>query len=142
MTAVDSEKGLDDKTRIQPDGRMPLAGSVPLPYPLDAMPRPCCQRKIQSMPGSSYFKPAGIPLDQLEEEVLGLDEYEALRLADHKGLSQTEAAARMGISRQTFSRILGRARSTVARCLSQGLAMRIEGGAVRLSGRARRTRKA
>jgi predicted DNA-binding protein (UPF0251 family) len=39
----------------------------------------------------------------------------------------------MGISRQTFSRILGRARHTVATCLTQGLALRIDGGKVELS---------
>ena len=39
----------------------------------------------------------------LEEIVLGLDELEAMRLADLEGLYQAEAAAQMGVSRQTLS---------------------------------------
>jgi len=41
--------------------------------------------------------------------VLKPDEVEALRLADLEDLYQEEAAASMGISRQTFGRILERA---------------------------------
>jgi predicted DNA-binding protein (UPF0251 family) len=77
-----------------------------------------------------YFKPAGIPLRELDERVLPLDEFEALRLADRDGLPQREAARQMGVSRQTFSRILASARRTVAACLVEGLAVRIEGGAI------------
>lgn len=94
------------------------------------MARPCCPRRIATLPGVVFFKPAGIPLRDLEERVLSLDEFEALRLADREGLPQLDAARRMGISRQTFSRILGRARHTVATCLTQGMAVRIEGGVV------------
>ena len=90
------------------------------------MARPCCPRRIATLPGVVYFKPAGIPLRDLAERTLCLDEFEALRLSDRDGLAQTEAAQRMGISRQTFSRILARARQTVATCLTEGLAVRIE----------------
>ncbi len=40
-----------------------------------------------------------------------------MRLADIEGLYQDAAAERMGVSRQTYARILGRARSAVARSL-------------------------
>ena len=96
------------------------------------MARPHCPRRIASLPGVVYFKPAGIPLRELEEKVLSLDEFEALRLADVEGMQQLAAASLMGISRQTFSRILARARQTVATCMTQGMAIRIEGGAVHL----------
>ena len=96
------------------------------------MARPCCPRRIATLPGVVYFKPAGIPLRELEERVLSLDEFEALRLADVDGLPQLDAARLMGISRQTFSRILARARQTVATCLTTGMAVRIEGGVVHL----------
>lgn len=96
------------------------------------MARPCCSRRIATLPGVVYFKPAGIPLRDLEESILTLDEFEALRLADVEGLPQLEAARLMGISRQTFSRILARARHTVATCLTQGMAVRIEGGVIHL----------
>lgn len=94
------------------------------------MARPTSPRTIANLPGVVYFKPAGIPLRDLAERVLTLDEFEALRLADMDGLPQLDAAKLMGISRQTFSRILGRARQTVATSLTEGTAIRIEGGKV------------
>ena len=97
------------------------------------MARPCCPRHIATLPGVVFFKPSGIPLADLEERILPLDELEALRLADRDGLPQAEAARRMGVSRQTFSRILARARRTVATCLTDGMAVRIEGGTVVVS---------
>ena len=70
------------------------------------MARPKRCRRIRSTPGSSYFKPRGIPLSVLEEVVLSFDEFEAVRLADLDGLYQDQAAEKMGISRQTFGRII------------------------------------
>jgi predicted DNA-binding protein (UPF0251 family) len=61
----------------------------------------------------------------LEEIDLAADELEALRLADCEMLYRQPAAARMGVSRQTFDRILRRARAKVARALVQGHAIRI-----------------
>jgi predicted DNA-binding protein (UPF0251 family) len=72
-----------------------------------------------------YFKPRGIPMLQLEEVALSLDELEALRLADLEGLYQEVAAAQMGISRQTFGAIVQRARRKVAEALLHGKALRI-----------------
>jgi uncharacterized protein len=48
---------------------------------------------------------------------IGLDELEAIRLADVEGLYQDAAARRMGVSRQTYGRVLARARHTVAASL-------------------------
>ena len=69
------------------------------------MARPVKCRRIRCAPATRYFKPQGIPLRNLEEIVLGLDELEAMRLADLEGLYQAEAAAQMGVSRQTISLI-------------------------------------
>ncbi len=66
----------------------------------------------------------------LEEVVVTLDEFEAIRLADFEGLYQEEAAARMKISRPTFSRVVESARRKVADALIHGKALRIEGGPV------------
>ena len=99
------------------------------------MARPHCPRRIATLPGVVFFKPAGIPLRDLEERVLPLDQFEALRLADVEGMGQIDAARLMGISRQTFSRILARARQTVATCMTQGMAVRIEGGVIHLDTR-------
>lgn len=94
------------------------------------MPRRKRCRRVGLLPGSSLFKPAGIPARELDEVVLEVDEFEALRLADYEGLYQEQAAERMGISRQTFGRIVEVARKKVAQALVKGLALRIEGGEV------------
>jgi predicted DNA-binding protein (UPF0251 family) len=98
------------------------------------MPRPRCCRRIAGSPPSGVFKPAGIPGRFLEEVVLGLDGLEALRLADLEGLYQEEAAARMGVSRATFGRIVEDARRCVAEALVGGKLLRIEGGPVTTAG--------
>ncbi len=90
------------------------------------MPRPRCCRRIDGLPACKMFKPAGLRLDALEEVRLSLEEYEAIRLADHEGLYQEDAAARMGVSRQTFGRTIEKARTKVARALVLGLALRID----------------
>jgi predicted DNA-binding protein (UPF0251 family) len=80
------------------------------------------------MPQVKYFKPAGIPLKQLEEECLSLEEIEAVRLKDLEGLEQEQGAERMNVSRPTFQRILASARQKIAAALIQGKAIKIEGG--------------
>lgn len=104
------------------------------------MPRPQCCRRIQGGPAVPVFKPAGVPLRELESIAMTLDELEALRLADLEGLYQEEAAARMGVSRSTFSRIVAAAHRKVAAALVQGKALTIEGGQVAWAGGGRRGR--
>ena len=96
------------------------------------MPRPKCCRHIGAMPGKTFFQPEGPAPSPFEAVLLTLDEYEAIRLADLDGLYQEQAASRMNVSRQTFGRILEEARGKVARVLVQGLALRIEGGAIEM----------
>jgi predicted DNA-binding protein (UPF0251 family) len=86
------------------------------------------RRNIAVRPKATIFKPQGLPLTGLRGVVLRLDGLEALRLVDAEGLSQEEAAAAMGVSRPTVCRILAKARTQVARALSQGWAIRIEPG--------------
>jgi predicted DNA-binding protein (UPF0251 family) len=97
------------------------------------MPRPSKCRCVGSLPGVIDFKPRGIPMYALQEVYLAFDGYEALRLSDLEGLDQGAAAERMGVSRQTFGRILGAARRTVTRAIVEGMALRVEGGNVRLA---------
>lgn len=97
------------------------------------MPRTKCIRTISSAPGTTWFKPAGIPLRTLEELTLHLDEYEAIRLADLHGLYHEDAANQMGISRQTFGRLIAESRRKIADALVNGKAIRIEGGNVTLT---------
>ena len=98
---------------------------------IGGVPRPPCPRHISRAVPCAFFKPAGTPLYALEEVVLSADELEAVRMADCEDLYRTEAAARMRVSRQTFDRILKRARGKIACALVKGRALRIEGtGAV------------
>jgi predicted DNA-binding protein (UPF0251 family) len=61
---------------------------------------------------------------------IGLDELEAVRLADLEGLYQDAAAERMAVSRQTYARILGRARHAIAACLVGRKMLMVEAGPV------------
>ena len=97
------------------------------------MPRRKHCRFIAGMPACRFFKPQGIPACDLEEIVLALDELEALRLADAEGLYQEQAAETMGVSRQTFGRIIETARKKVATALVKGQALRFDGGVVAVS---------
>jgi uncharacterized protein len=97
------------------------------------MPRPQCMRTVNGPPEYLLFKPAGVPVSGLEEVVLTVDEFEALRLADHEGFYHDEAADLMNISRQTFGRIIQSARHKTADALVDGKALRIEGGTVTMT---------
>jgi predicted DNA-binding protein (UPF0251 family) len=76
-------------------------------------------------------------MSRLEEVTLSVDELEALRLADLEGLYQDAAAARMGVSRATFARIVESSRRKVAEALVRGRALRIAGGPVAFVGQRR-----
>jgi predicted DNA-binding protein (UPF0251 family) len=89
--------------------------------------RPCCKR-VEELPGVTYFKPRAVPMSVLEEVVLSVEEFEALRLAHQEGLYQQDAAVRMGVSRATFGRVLDLAHRKVTKALVEGCALRIEGG--------------
>ena len=105
------------------------------------MVRPHIQRRVGGRPSVRYFKPQGIPLAELEELVLAEDELEAMRLADVEGLYHESAAERMNVSRPTFGRILAQARRAVATTITQGKALRIQGGAVEHIPQPRRWRR-
>jgi predicted DNA-binding protein (UPF0251 family) len=83
---------------------------------------------VEQFPGVTYFKPAGIPVSQLSEVVLTVEEFESIRLKDLEGLEQEECAEKMAVSRPTFHRVLTSARQKVANALVDGAAIRITGG--------------
>ncbi len=89
------------------------------------MTRPKKPRLVRFDPKVVYFKPRGVPLSQLKEVDLAVEELEALRLADLKGLDQTAAAKKMKISQSTFNRILTVAHRKVAQGLVKGEAIKI-----------------
>ncbi len=89
-----------------------------------------CERRVCSCLKVRSFKPTGIPARSLPEVVLSLDCFEAVRLADLEGLYHEAAARYMGVSRQTFGRIIETARKTIADAIINGKCLRIEGGPV------------
>jgi len=90
------------------------------------MGRPPVPRRIGCRFGARGFRPLGKPARDLSVVLLGLDELEALRLADVEGFYQEEAAACMGVSRATFGRILASARAKVARTVVEGTVLLVE----------------
>ncbi len=107
---------------------MRFYGEVAAEVKVIDMARPPKCRVVDQEPAVTYYKPRGIPLRKLEEITLTVEGLEAIRLSDIHGLDQDEAARRMGISRQTFGRILANARRIVATAVVNGLGLRIEGG--------------
>jgi predicted DNA-binding protein (UPF0251 family)/predicted Fe-Mo cluster-binding NifX family protein len=94
------------------------------------MPRPTIKRIVAKAPAKRGFRPSGASSSAAEEVVLAFDEAEALKLADLEGLYQQAAAQRMGVSRQTFGRIVESARRKTADALLNGKKLRIEGGTI------------
>jgi len=92
------------------------------------MPRPPKCRRVEFIPEITFFKPAGIPVSELEVVQLKVEELEAIRLKDLLGLEQEGCADKMGVSRPTYHRILSSARGKVATALLEGKAIRVEGG--------------
>ena len=93
--------------------------------------RPKKTRLIKGSPAIGQFSPRGRP-GRPDEVELTIDQYEAIRLADFKGMEHTQACKLMGISRQTFGRILKNARRKLADGFINGKIIRIEGGQVRI----------
>lgn len=90
------------------------------------MPRPRLRRRVRGRPNSSYFKPAGIRMIELEETVLNMPEFEAIRLVDFKNIEQNKAAKQMQVSQPTLSRILTSARKKISDAIINGKAIKIE----------------
>lgn len=95
------------------------------------MPRPLKCRRVCCMPEYREFMPAGCEKNT-EPVILTVDEYEAIRLIDQKGLSQEECGAYMNIARTTVQQIYTVARRKLAEVLVEGLPLRIEGGRYKL----------
>lgn len=92
------------------------------------IPRPRKWRVVEIVPDEFYFGPLEKSKQELDEEVLKVEEIEAVRLKDLLNLDQDECAEKMQVSRQTFQRILANARSKIARTLIEGKALRVSGG--------------
>lgn len=87
------------------------------------MPRPRCCRRVAIAPRVLRFCPESE--SSTREVLLGLDELEAIRLADAEGLYHAAAAVKMQVSRQTFGRTLASAHRKVAIALVEGCTLRV-----------------
>lgn len=93
--------------------------------------RPKKKRTVKGEPKIAQFSPRGRP-GRPDEISLTIDQFEAIRLADYNGQQQTAASKAMGISRQTFGRILKEARKKIADGIVNGKIIRFEGGSVKI----------
>lgn len=83
-------------------------------------------RHICGKPDVLIFKPAGIQRNNLEENVLALDEYEALRLSDIEKLTMQQWADNMKISSATFNRLVQSGHEKITNAIVYGKVIRIE----------------
>ncbi len=79
-------------------------------------------------PGITYFKPRAVPLIELKEVELAVEEFEAVRISDLQGAGQVSAAKKMKVSQPTLHRLLGSAHRKIADALVNGKAIKIHGG--------------
>lgn len=98
------------------------------------MPRPRRRRRVRFRPDITFFKPMGVKESYLEESILAIDEFEAVRLKDLDGLNQEKAAKKMNISQPTFHRLISSARKKIADAIVKGKAIKIEGGNFKMVG--------
>ena len=89
--------------------------------------RPRKKKIIREQPRIDHFSPRGRP-GRPDEAVITVEEYETIRLSDQLGLAQKDAASMMGISQQSFSRLVRNARKAIADALVNAKIIRIEGG--------------
>lgn len=89
-----------------------------------ARPQRCLCRGIKFKPRVLFFKPQGIPLIDLEEVEISLEELESLRLRHINKLEQTEAAEKMKTSQSTYQRILSSAYQKIVDALVNGKAIK------------------
>ncbi|MBP7055571.1 MAG: DUF134 domain-containing protein [Candidatus Omnitrophica bacterium] len=93
--------------------------------------RPVKIKTIRKKPPISQFSPRG-RIGRPGYAGLKFEEFEAIRLSDHIGLDQKQAAKFMDISQQTFSRVLRNARKNIAKALVDGEIIKITGGLYKL----------
>ena len=98
------------------------------------MARPRRRRRVRFGPDVTFFRPEGVKESYLEESILTVDEFEAVRLKDLEDLDQEKAAKKMNISQPTFHRLIKSARKKIADAIVKGKAIKIEGGVFKMVG--------
>ena len=90
------------------------------------MARPVRCRRICFEPKYDSFAPSG--KGGVEQVLLTVDEFEAIRLIDTEKRTHEQCAKQMGISRTTVTEIYERARAKIADCIVNGKTLCISGG--------------
>ncbi len=98
------------------------------------MVRPRKIKLVNFKPDVTYFKPRAVPLRELREIELTIDELETLRLSNLEKVSQADAAKKMKIHQSTFQRTQTRAREKITDALVNGKAIKIRGGEYKMPG--------
>ena len=93
--------------------------------------RPIKARIVRNEPKTKQFSPRG-RIGRPGHKELKFEEIEAIRLTDYMGLQQRQAAEFMGVSQQTFSRVLQSARKCLAEALINGEIIRVRGGVFKI----------
>lgn len=89
--------------------------------------RPKKKKIVQDGSKTGHFSPRGKP-GRPDEMLVAMEEYEAIRLHDYLGMQQKEASEMMGISQQSFSRLVREARKKLADAIVNAKIIRISGG--------------
>ncbi len=89
------------------------------------MPRPRNRKRICKIPHTTFYKPQGVPLKNLEITEIYHEEWEALRLRHVKDLDQTESALKMKTSQSTLQRILASAQKKIGKAIVESKAIKI-----------------
>jgi len=85
-----------------------------------------CRRRVQYNFNDTYFKPRGIPLQQLDEVTITDEELETLRLRYIENLDQVKSAKKMGISQSQYQRDITKAMEKITKALIEGYAISIK----------------
>ena len=89
-------------------------------------PRGPRKRKISFLPDWEMYGPRDS--SDSGQIRLKVEELEAIRLNDHEGYSQQEAAEMMEVSQPTLHRILRAARKKIGQALTEGKILHLHGG--------------
>lgn len=87
--------------------------------------RPKSKRNIAFKFNEIYFKPRGIPLNELKTIIITKEEMETLRLRYIEKLDQIEACKKMGISQSQYQRDLSNVLKKITKALINAHAINV-----------------
>lgn len=90
------------------------------------MPRKRFRRKVRYKFKDTYYKPRGVPLNQLKEIEITAEELEVLRLKFIEKLHQIQAAEKLGISQSQYQRDYYNVLTKITKALINGWAIKIK----------------